>query len=143
MAIQILYDADLTVNAQDLSDYVRSITINFGAAIQDATAMQGAGVAADEQFTAKRAGLKDWSIDVEFNQDYAASAVDATLFDLVGADPFEVIAHATDAVVGATNPYFTGDCVLESYQPIAGAVGDLATTTVTFQGTGELDRTTS
>jgi hypothetical protein len=45
--------------------------------------------------------------------------------------------------VSATNPKFTGSGILESYPIVSGAVGDVSTTSVTFQGTGDLTRATS
>ena len=131
MAIIILDDADLVVDSEDYSDHVRSITINYGATIQDATAMQGG---ADAGFTRKLAGLKDWSVDVEFNQDYAAASIDAWLFTQVGAAGVTMVASGDDTIT------YTGTVLLESYNPIAGSVGDLATTTVTWQGSGALAR---
>jgi predicted secreted protein len=127
---------DIVVNSQDLSDHVESLTINYGAEIIDMTA-------SGDATRSKLAGLKDWSVNVTFKQDYAASSVDATLFDLVGAASFTITMKPTDSAVGATNPSFSGSALLESYTPIDGSVGAGATTTVTFQGTGTLARATS
>lgn len=139
MAKFTLVDAYLAVGAgpTNLSTHVRSVTLNYGAEIKDATCM-GAG-----QTKAKMPGFIDWSIDVEFAQDFAASLVDATLSPLVGAAAFNIHVKPTSAAASATNPEFWGTALLESYTPISGAVGDLATATVTFQGSGVLTRATS
>lgn len=135
MAEQVLTNAFLSVNAVNLSDHVRSITLRYAAELQDITAMSDA--------TRQRlGGLKDWSFDVEFNQDYAAGNVDATLFPIVGS-PVAIEIRADAAAVGVTNPKFTGSAILESYQPVGGAIGDPHVSPVSFQGNGTLTRATA
>lgn len=136
MAEIVFDDPYVMINSVDLSDHVRSVTINYKAEIQDKTA----GGASSR---ARIAGLKDWSIDVEFNQDYAAGEVDATLFPLVGAAAFPIVIKPDGSATAVTNPKFTGNALLESYSPIAGSIGDLATTTITMQGDGGLSRATA
>jgi hypothetical protein len=126
----------ITVDSTDLSDHIESITVNYSAEVVDTTS-SGDGT------RTKLAGLKDWNVNVTFKQDYAASKVDATLFDLVGAASFTITMKPTDAAVGAANPSFSGSALLESYTPMDGSVGAGATTSVTFQGTGTLARATS
>jgi len=90
------------------------------------------------------AGLKDWSIEITFKQDYAASKVDATLFSLVGAAEFAIAVRKSDTdATAATNPEYQGNCVLESYQPFGQTVGELAVAPITVQGAGDLTRATS
>ena len=135
MAELVLTDAFVSIGAVDLSDHVRQVTINYGADIEDSTAM---GDTAHERL----GGLIDWSVDLEFNQDYAASEVDVTLFALVGTSAALVL-RPTSAAASATNPEYTGNAILESYNPIQGAVGGIAVAPVTFQGNGALARATS
>lgn len=92
--------------------------------------------------TSKRrlVGLKDFSVELEFHQDYAAAQVDATLFPLVGAAPFAIAIRPTSAVVSATNPEYQGNAVLESYPPIDGAIDEVLTAGASFQGDGDLTR---
>ena len=116
-----------------LSSFCRSITINYAAEMLDRTAMK-------DDSRSRLAGLKDWSVTLELNQDYAASQVDATLFDYVGSTRKRINIRPTTAATGAANPRFYGNCLLESYTPVAGSVGDLATVSVTFQGEGDLNR---
>ena len=140
MGEMVLKDAVVKVGTTaapvDLSDHVRSVTINYSAEIHDRTAM---GSSARKRL----AGLKDFSATVEFNQDYAASKVDATLFPYVGStNKWISIKKASSATTGV-NPRYHGKCLLESYSPISNGVGDLATVSVTFQGDGDLTRSTS
>jgi hypothetical protein len=136
MAEFVLTNAHLTVNSVDLSDHVRSVTVNYSAELQDTTAMS-------DTSRGRLAGLKEWSVDVDFNQDYAASKVDATLFGLVGAAAFTIAVRPVAATITTTNPEYTGSALLESYTPISGSVGDGATASVRLVGTATLTRSTS
>ena len=129
-------NAYLLLNAVDLSDHVRSLTINYSNEVQDITAM---GDTARNRLPA----LNDWSIDVEFNQDFASSKVDATVFSLVGAATFAVKVKAVNTTIGATNPEYQGNVLLESYTPLSGSVGDVSTATIRLVGNGTLTRATS
>lgn len=136
MALIVFKNASVTINAVDLSDHVKSVEIKYSAESLENTAMGAT-------FKGKQAGLKDWSMSVEFYQDYAAAQVDATLFSLVGAAPFAIIVRPDAAVKGTANPEFTGNVLLPDYTPITGSVGELATVKVDFEGTGALGRATS
>lgn len=132
MGTFVLTDADLSVGGVDLSDHVESLTINYEAESVDDTVMS-------DDTRSMAGGLKVWSMDVVFKQDFAASKVDATLFSAVGT-VVELIAKPTSDAVSATNPSFTGDALIQSYPPISGTVGDHATTNVTFSSAGTLAR---
>jgi len=134
MAQLVLTDASVTINSVDLSDHVKSVTLNYSADMNDDSAM-------GDTTHSRIGGLKDWSLDIEFQQDYASSKVDATLFPLVGST-FTVIVIPVNDTVTATNPSFSGTGILESYPPIAGAVGDEALASVTIQSAGTLARNT-
>jgi hypothetical protein len=135
VAVFVLTDAAVTVNSVDLSDYVTSVTLNYEKDSVEVTAMGATG----HKFTG---GLQNISLDVTFNQDFAASQVAATLDALVGSTT-TVVVKPTSAAVSATNPSYTiSDAFLAATQPVAGAVGDLASMSVTFTG-GSLVKATS
>ena len=136
MAVLVLKDAYALINAVDLSDHIRSITINYEAEIQDKTVMGATG-------RGKIAGLTNASIDITFAQDYAAGEVDATLHPLIGAAAFAFIIKPNGSSTGVTNPRFYGNAVLASYNPISGSVGDFAEAQATFEVDGTLSRATS
>jgi hypothetical protein len=135
MATIVLTDADVNINSVDLSAHVTSVTINYNADEVEDTAM-------GDTTRSRLAGLIDWSVDVEFNQDYATGAVDATLFSLVGAAAFACVFKPTSAAVSTSNPSFTGNAILTSYAPVSGSVGDLATSSASFAAAGTLTRAT-
>ncbi len=133
MAEVVLTDAVVLVNAVDLSDHVRKITVNLNREDKDLTAMGASG-------KARRAGLGDDSFVVEWNQDFAAAEVDATMFPLLGAVPFAVEARPTSAVKSATNPSYEGNCILTSYNPLDASVGDELVTSTTLPVDGIISR---
>jgi len=135
MATIVLTDCSLVWNSVDLSNRVNSITIDYSAELLSDTTM-------GDTFQSRIAGLKDWSASVEFMQDYASGSVDATLFAGVGTSA-TFVGKPESGSVSATNPSFTGACILENHQPINGSVGEVATVSVTFQGNGTLARATS
>ena len=137
MATFVLYDAYVKVATVDLSDHVRSVTIDAGQNMVDDTAM-------GDTFVSNSAGLATWSVNIEFLQDYAASKVDATLQPLLGIGNTAALEiRPTSGTVGTANPKYTGTAILESYNPIGGSVGDQAMATATFQSASALARATS
>lgn len=137
MASIVLANAMLLVNAVDLSAFVRSVKVNYKADTPDNTPM---GPAATRT---RLPGLKDWELDVEFNQDWALASVDATLFPLVGAAAFAIEVRPVNAARSTTNPAYTGNGLLADYAPLGNKVGDVATAPVKILGTGALARQTS
>ena len=137
MATFVLYDAYLSVAGVDLSDHVRSVTVDAGQNMADDTAMGDA-------FVSNTAGLATWSVSVEFLQDYASSKVDATLEPLLGiGNTAALVVKPTSGSVSSTNPSYSGTGILESYNPIGGSVGDQAMASATFQSASALTRNTS
>lgn len=115
--------------------YIRSITVNYKVEVLDKTAMQSSG-------RGRIAGLKDASVNIEFNQDYADNKVDETLNGYLGASSTAVWIgiRPTTSPVGAGNPNYTGRYVMESYNPVSGSVGDLGTVSASFMCDGIVTR---
>lgn len=135
MATFVLKDADVTVNAVNLSDWCTSVTVKIEVDDQEDTAM-------GDDYRSRVGGLKDWSIDLDFNADFAANAVDQTLFSLLGTS-IAVTVKPTSGTTSATNPQYSGNVLVTEYSPVDGGVGDLATTSVSWPGNGALSRATS
>ena len=134
MASLAFIDASVSINAKDLSAFVRSVTINYAGEMLDETAM-------GDTTRKNKGGLKTWSIDVEFKQDFGATpAPDIDLFSLVGTTFTVIVRPVESTVVGPTNPNYTGTGILESYSPVGNAVGDLALAPITIQSAGALSR---
>lgn len=134
MAVLVLKDAVITINSVALSDHANSVSLNYELDSVEVTAFGDSG----HRFTD---GLQNNSIDVELMQDFAASNVEATVYPLVGTTTTVTI-KATSAAVSTTNPLYTiSNTFLAAHTPVAGAVGELAKTSITFQG-GTLVKTT-
>jgi len=132
MAKLVLTDAVISVNGVTLSDHADSVTITSSKDLQEVTAF-GAS------YKSNLVGLGDATIEVEFQQDFAAASVDATLWPLHSANTvFAVEVRPTSAVVSATNPKYTmAAAVLPEFTPLAGGVGEVSKTSVTFQNAGQ------
>jgi hypothetical protein len=135
MATLVYTNAFIQVNAVDLSSHAESITLNYASEMQDETAM-------GDSTRVRKGGLKDWSIDVNWHQDFAAGAVDATLFSLVGTTVC-VEMRPQNICSTAINPIYSGIGVIESYNPMGGSVGALLDAPTTIQSAGALARATA
>ena len=136
MASFVLTNAYCLLNAVDLSDHVKSVKVSYKADTPENTAMS--------QTTKNRVpGLKDWEMDIEFNQDFALAKVDATLFPLVGAAAFAIEVRPDAGARSTTNPAFTGNCLLADYPPLGNKVGEVAASSIKLMGTGTLTRATA
>jgi hypothetical protein len=135
MATQVYTNAFLQINAVNLSAHASEVSLNYASEMQDETAM-------GDDSRINKGGLKTWSVDVTFHQDYAAAAVDATLFSLVGTTVC-VEVRPQNICSTAINPIFSGIGVIESYNPQGGSVGALLDAPVSIQSAGTLSRATA
>jgi hypothetical protein len=126
MAKLVLRDCFIEVNGTNFSTHTSSCTINLSKDEIDTTNFSGSG-------RERAHGLKDDSFEITFHQDFAATKVDSVLFPLWDLETeFLVKVRPTSAAKSASNPEYTGTCILLEYTPLAGDVGDLSTTDVTF-----------
>lgn len=135
MATLVYTNAKMEINGVDLSDHASEVSLNYGSEMQDETAM-------GDDTRIRKGGLKDWSVDVTFHQDYAAAKVDATLFSVVGTTVC-VELRPQNICSTAINPIYSGVGVIESYNPMGGSVGALLDAPVTIQSASTLARATA
>lgn len=129
MANLVLTNPYISIGGNVLNTYATGLTIDYSVDTPDDTAF------GDTTKSVMAGGMKDWSIKVDFNQDFAAGLLDAILWPLVGtACAFEI--RTDTAVVGTSNPKYTGTGILSGYSPISGKVGDKATISVTLKPGG-------
>jgi len=127
MAVQVLTNASITVGSTDLSSYANSVSLHYEVDQVEATAFGG-----NHSFIG---GLQNNSCEITFNQDYAATKVEATIFPLVGTQVSSIVIIPVNGAVSATNPRYTlSNAYLAAHTPVAGKVGELVTTTLTFTG---------
>ena len=135
MATLVYTNALLEINGTNLSAHASEVSLNYASEVQDETAL-------GDDTRINKGGLKTWSIDVTFHQDYAASAVDATLFSLVGTTVC-VEVRPQNICSTAINPRYSGIGVIASYNPQSGSVGALLDAPVEIQSAGTLARATA
>ncbi len=136
MARIVLTNALVTVNAVDLSDYVASVTLNSSIDVVETTAFSSTAA------RTRIGGLADNSISLEFHQDYASGEVEATIYPLIGTVT-TVTVKPVNATTTATNPLYTASALVSEWTPLNGAVGELATASVTWPVSGAIVKTTA
>lgn len=136
MAIFVATDFSVSINGSTaLASYLTQVELKTSANDITTTSFGSTWVT-------RVAGLKEGSLTLQFNQDYAASAVDATLWPLLGTNATVVI-KPTSTATSATNPAYTAICVVNDLTPASGNIGDLATFSVTWPTTGTVSRATA
>lgn len=135
MATLVMTNGYISLAGNALSGDGTRIALDLGADAADDTAF-------GDTTRSRIGGLKDWSMDLEFNQDFAAGHVDAIAFPIVGT--VVTVGVRPDAGArSATNPEYNGSALVVSYKPLGNQVGELAKATVRLQAAGTLSRLTS
>lgn len=135
MASFAFIDCRIEVNSVVLSTFGTSATLNVSADELDDTAF-------GDTYRSRIGGLKDWSLNVEFNSDFALGAVDVTLFPLLGTVVTAKV-RPTSAAISTTNPEYSGSILVSQHNPVGNSVGDKATVSVQWPGAGTLARATT
>jgi hypothetical protein len=135
MAKFFAQDYKITIGTAILSEDIASVTLDITSDEVETTAF-------GSTYRTRIGGLKDASVSLDFHQDFGAGSVDALLFPLMGSTVAVKIAP-TSGTVTATNPEYRFTALVTQYQPFAGAVGDLATLSITWPVSGEVVRGTA
>ena len=133
MARIVLTNAYISVGGVDLSDLVASVTLNETFDIVETTAFSSTAA------KTRVAGLEDNSITLEFHQDYATGEVEQTIYPLLGTAA-AVIVKPNGSSTSAFNPSYTCSAIISEWTPINGAVGELASASVTWPVTGAITK---
>lgn len=136
MAIFVATDFSVSINGSTaLASYLTQVELKTSANDITTTSFGSTWVT-------RVAGLKEGSLTLNFNQDYAASTVDATLWPLLGSQATVVI-KPTSSAVSSANPAYTAICLVTDLTPVSGQIGDLATFSVTWPTSGTVTRATA
>jgi hypothetical protein len=136
MAIFVATDFSVSINGSTaLASYLTQVELK-------ATANDVTTTAFGSPWVTRVAGLKEGSLTLQFNQDYATSTVDSTLWPLLGSNATVVI-KPTSTAVSASNPAYTAVCVVNDLTPVSGNIGDLAVFSVTWPTNGAISRATA
>ena len=133
MARLVLTNAYISVGGVDLSDLVASVTLNSTFDVVETTAFSSTAA------KTRVAGLADNSISLEFHQDYATNEVEQTIYPLLGTAA-AVIVKPNGGTTSALNPSYTCSAIISEWTPLNGAVGELATASVTWPVTGAITK---
>lgn len=133
MAVYLNNGVSVVINTVDLSAYVTAVTVTREFDEVETTAMGDAG-------HKRIGGLSNDSFTISFQQDFAATKVNATLEAVLdtSSKTTTCVVKPTAAAVGATNPSYTGTIFVGSWTPINGGVGDLATVDSVFKVNGAI-----
>lgn len=136
MAIFVATDFSVSINGSTaLASYLTQVELKASANDITTTSFGSAWVT-------RVAGLKEGSLTLNFNQDYASATVDATLWPLLGTQATVVI-KPTSTAVSANNPAYTAIALVTDLTPVSGNIGDLATFSVTWPTSGTVSRATA
>lgn len=132
----ILEDATITINTRVVSDDANAVDLDVAVAgVTPVTAF-----AADwAEFSSE--GRIIWDATIAFHQDFGVNEIDGFMWPLIGKE-VDLAIRADSGSVNAGNPQYEGKAILLSWPPFGNAVGELATATAVFRGTGELVRRT-
>jgi hypothetical protein len=133
MARLVLTNAYVTINGVNLSDHIASITLTTTDDVVETTAFSSTAA------RTRIAGLADNSVALEFHQDYATSNVEATIYPLVGSAT-TVVVKPNGGTTAADNPSYTFSALVSEWTPLGGAVGELATASVTWPISGAITK---
>ncbi len=136
MAKVVITSRYVSLNGSDISSSLAGASLEITVEEIDKTSLGSNG------WREVAAGLKSGSVTLNYQQDFGASAVDATLYPLLGTEGTVVI-RPTSGTISATNPAYTAVVLISQYTPISGAVGDLQTFDVTFSTVGAVTRATA
>lgn len=131
MAKLVLTNAQVLVNAVDVSNHVSDVTIENQRTEVDVTSM---GDVNSEIVL----GLGDATITITFFNDYAAASIDSQLFPLNQTNtPFVVDVKPVSGARSTSNPSYVMTCLMPNYTPIGGSIGAAVTTQVAFRNASQ------
>ena len=130
MAKLVMTNANVTLGGTDISAYVASVTLSISVNEVETTSF---GVGAVQ----RTGGLQDNSVTLDMHQDY--SAIEGLVYPLIGSTTSLVI-KPNGTAVGTANPSYTMTPLVTEWTPVNGAVGELATASITWPISGTVTK---
>lgn len=126
MSAYAALDHRIEINAVVMSSFCTGVTLPLEFEALEDTAF-------GDTARSRIAGLGDSTLSAQFNQDFAASATDITLYTAYATRaPVVVKVRATTAAVSATNPEYVGSYLPNQHNPFGNSVGELGTTQISW-----------
>ena len=130
MAKLVMTNANVTLGGTDISAYVASVTLSISVNEVETTAF-GTGA------VTRVGGLQDNSVTLDMHQDF--SAIEGLVYPLIGSTTSLVI-KPNGTAVGTANPSYTMTPLVTEWTPVNGAVGELATVSITWPISGTVTK---
>ena len=130
MSKLVMTNANVTLGGTDISAYVASVTLSISVNEVETTSF---GVGAVQRV----GGLQDNSVTLDMHQDY--SAIEGLVYPLIGSTTSLVI-KPNGTAVGTANPSYTMTPLVTEWTPVNGAVGELATVSITWPISGTVTK---
>ena len=134
MAI-VITNANVSVGGVDLSSHITKVTLSTTRAEIETTTFGNTG-------KRRVAGLADSSVAIDFNQDFAASSVETTLYPLIGSTA-TVVVKPNGTATGTANPSYTFSALVTEWMPLDAQVGELASASITWPVDGTITKATA
>jgi hypothetical protein len=135
MARIVLTNVDVEIAGVNLSDHIASVSLSSTYDVVETTAFGGGNVPVAAK--TRQAGLVDNSVTLEFHQDFAPGEVEATIYPLLGTVA-AIKVQPVNAAISPDSPQYQFSALLSEWTPVNGAVGELATASVTWPITGAI-----
>ena len=130
MAKLVLTNSNVVLGGTDISSYVASITLTISVNEVETTSF-GTGA------VTRVGGLQDNSVTLDLHQDY--SAIEGLVYPLIGSTT-SLIIKPNGTAVGTANPSYSMTPLVVEWTPVNGAVGELATASVTWPISGTVTK---
>jgi hypothetical protein len=136
MAVYLSNTVVVTLNSVALSDHVTSATLTQSSDEFEITAL---GDSARKYVS----GLQTGTLDLEFLNDFAAANVCATLQSAIYTTVVAKLVPGPGTTISATNPLYTVSILINNLTPIAGAAGEMSSSSLSFTCNSTIVQTTS
>jgi hypothetical protein len=127
----------VTLNGSDISSSCARAELVINASEVDVTDFGSQG------WTEVIGGLKSGTVSLDFHSDFGTGAVSKLLQPLVGTIGTVTLIAGNGTAASSATPQYTATVLINSFTPVSGAVGDLATFSVSFPTTGAVTYATA
>jgi len=135
MAVTVITNPQIVINSVDLTNHIDTIKIDEKFADVDTTAFGSTS-------KTRVSGLGDHSVTLSFQQDFANSSVEATIYPLIGTTT-SLSVKPLNATTSTVNPAYTFTVLVTDWTPLDGKVGALLQANVTWPVSGAITKATS
>ena len=128
--------ASVKIGAVDITDHVTSATLTQSADELEITSL-------GDSSRKYVAGLQTGTLDLEFLNDFAAANVCATLQSAIYTTVVAKLVPGPGTTISATNPLYTVSILINNLTPLAGAAGEMSSSSLSFTCNSTIVQTTS